>query len=67
MTCDFIEGSIPTKERNIRCSMCGYYITNQEYGGMFNGNYVDFTSKKVGSITMCFCNECMAKIIEFSE
>jgi hypothetical protein len=63
--------SIPGKEyepgKEIRCCLCGHWITFYEYGGWFRGNYVDFSNKIPGEITMTFCNECMAKIMEYCE
>lgn len=63
---DCIEGSFPTKHKNIRCCMCGFWITKYEFGGFIQGKAVDFVNKDMFEISVTFCHECMIKLMEYT-
>ncbi|MFA5760408.1 MAG: hypothetical protein WC877_01445 [Dehalococcoidales bacterium] len=53
-------------DRQIRCCVCGFWITHNEYGGLIRGEYSDFTNKRCGNIIMDVCNECLEKILKYT-
>jgi hypothetical protein len=61
-----IPGEKRTPDRNIRCCICGHWITKLEYGGVLNGTFVDFIEKNVGNLVITMCHECIQKVIEYS-
>jgi len=61
-----IPGEIKTVDRQIRCCVCGFWITHNEYGGLIRGEYSDFTNKRCGNIIMDVCNECLEKILKYT-
>jgi len=63
---EIIPGDKPNKTRTIRCCICGYWITKQEYGGVINGSFVDFTNKNCGSLVLTMCSECCEKVLKYS-
>ena len=61
-----IPGEKPTPDRQIRCCICGYWITKSEYGGVMTGHFVDFINKNCGNVTITMCSECCEKVIKYT-
>jgi hypothetical protein len=66
MPCNIIPGEVRSPDRQIRCCICGYWMTEMEYGGMINGEYVNYIKKRRGNIVMDLCSECLEKILMYT-
>ena len=48
------------------CQFCGIALYPDEIGGEINGDFIDFTQRKIGHIDSVFCTECWSKMMGIS-
>lgn len=46
------------------CGICGHLLTQLMIAAEFDGKYIDYEAREVGTMNFAICSECRAKILE---
>lgn len=49
------------------CGICGHLLTRAMIAAEFDGRYVDYVDREVGTMNFAICSECRAKILEIDD
>ena len=56
-----------TKRDETFCGICGHLLTRPMIAAEFDGKYMDYEAREVGSMNFAICSECRAKILEIDD
>lgn len=62
-----VDDNRQTKNKSIKCCICGTWIERILYGGYIKGEYIDYNNKHSGQCNITLCTECMAKLMQHLE